>query len=95
MVNDIVQVYETKIANFVDFGDVYLSFIFNLLSNSLQIKVSSETMVTAVKLSDTVSLVKNIAKICRIVLDFDSYQNKGVPIGTDDMGKITAYFKDS
>ena len=32
---DIKQVYITKVENFVDFGDVYLSFIFNLLANSL------------------------------------------------------------
>jgi len=42
MVSDIYMVYKQKIENFVDFGDVYMSFIFNLLSNSLQIKISAE-----------------------------------------------------
>jgi hypothetical protein len=35
MIYDIVMVYTEKVENFVDFGDVYMSFIFNLLSNSL------------------------------------------------------------
>jgi hypothetical protein len=35
MVYDIYLVYKQKVENFVDFGDVYMSFIFNLLSNSL------------------------------------------------------------
>lgn len=73
MGNDIYNVYDTKVQNFVDFGDVYLSFIFNLLSNSLQIKNSAEAMVTAVKIHDTVTLMTNVAKICRIIADFDSY----------------------
>lgn len=45
---DVTSEYETKAENFVDFGDFYLSFIFNLLSNSLQIKLSTENMIEAV-----------------------------------------------
>jgi hypothetical protein len=37
----------------VDFGDFYLSFIFNLLSNSLQIKVATENVIEAVDAYDT------------------------------------------
>jgi hypothetical protein len=50
-----------------------MSFIFNLLSNSLQIKVSAETMVNATERHDTALLLKHTAIISRIVLDFDSY----------------------
>jgi hypothetical protein len=94
MIYDIYNVYKTKVEAFQDFGDVYMSFIFNLLSNSLQIKISSEAMVTAVAKRDTITLVRNIAKICRIVLDFDSYQNAGMalPNGSSTMAQINEYF---
>ena len=94
MVYDIYNVYKTKVEAFQDFGDVYMSFIFNLLSNSLQIKISSEAMVEAVAKRDTITLVRNIAKICRIVLDFDSYQNAGMalPNGSSTMAQINEYF---
>jgi len=36
--DDIYVNYETKWENFNDFGDIYLSFIFNMLQNSLNIK---------------------------------------------------------
>lgn len=71
---DIKQVYITKVENFVDFGDVYLSFIFNLLANSLQIKSSVEKMIKFNKLYDTGGEMKELGVILRIVADFDSYQ---------------------
>lgn len=74
---DLKAVYQAKAENFVDFGDVYLSFIFNLLANSLQIKTSAENMVDANDLHDTVTFVENLGKVIRIVLDFNSYQNVG------------------
>jgi hypothetical protein len=73
MTYDIYFVYKQKFENFVDFGDVYMSFIFNLLSNSLQIKNSAELMVNATSTHDTITFMRNLAKICRITLDFDSY----------------------
>jgi hypothetical protein len=51
--NDVSSEYKTKGENFVDFGDFYLSFIFNLLSISLQIKVATENMIEAVDNYDT------------------------------------------
>ena len=42
-----VNVYEAKISSFIDFGDVYLSFIFNLLANSISIKNASQNIYTA------------------------------------------------
>ena len=71
---DIKQVYITKVENFVDFGDVYLSFIFNLLANSLQIKSSVEKMIKFNKVYDTGGEMKELGVILRIVADFDSYQ---------------------
>jgi len=59
--NDIYEVYQTKADNFVDFGDVYLSFIFNLLSNSLNIKTSTENMIDAREEHDTSKFIKNLA----------------------------------
>lgn len=70
---DIKQVYVTKVENFVDFGDVYLSFIFNLLANSLQIKSSVEKMIKFNKVYDTGGEMKELGTILRIVADFDSY----------------------
>jgi len=63
----------TKVENFVDFGDVYLSFIFNLLANSLQIKSSVEKMIAFNKVYDTGAEMKELGTILRIVADFDSY----------------------
>lgn len=60
----------------MDFGDVYLSFIFNLLANSLQIKVGVENMIKATKVYDTNLMMKNLGTIMRIVTDFDSYQTQ-------------------
>lgn len=74
---DLKAVYQAKAENFVDFGDVYLSFIFNLLANSLQIKTSAENMVDANDKHDTATFVENLARVIRIVLDFNSYQNVG------------------
>ena len=59
--NDVYEVYQTKADNFVDFGDVYLSFIFNLLSNSLNIKTSTENMIDAREDHDTAKFIKNLA----------------------------------
>ena len=74
---DVRDVYAQKAENFVDFGDVYLSFIFNLLANSLQIKEATEAMIEADDQHDTVLFVENLAKLMRIMLDFDSYQTVG------------------
>jgi hypothetical protein len=70
---DVGSEYQTKAENFVDFGDVYLSFIFNLLSNSLQIKVATENVIGAVAEYDTSYTMQNLGIIARIMLDFDSY----------------------
>ena len=45
--DDISYTYKTKWENFNDFGDIYLSFIFNMLSPSLNIKMQTENMIDA------------------------------------------------
>lgn len=78
--NDVKTVYVTKAENFVDAGDIYLSLLFNLLANSLHIKNASENMIEALDLYDTEAFIYNLASICRIVADFDSYQTAGASI---------------
>lgn len=41
--------------NFLDLPDFYLSFIFNLLGNSFQIKGATESMIDASATHDTVT----------------------------------------
>lgn len=72
---DMKVTYETKIDNFVDFGDVYLSFIFNLLAKSLHIKNASENIIEANLYHDTGLLMRSVGQILRIILDFSSTQS--------------------
>jgi len=80
--DDVYDVYKTKAENFVDFGDVYLSWIFNLLSNSLNIKISTENMIEAKDDHDTVKFIKNLGQILRACFDFNSYQTVAGSIRT-------------
>ena len=54
---EIKETYQAKFANFNDFGDLYLSFIFNMLANSLNIKSQTENMVEAYDIHDTTTFV--------------------------------------
>lgn len=74
--------YATNAENFVDFGDVYLSWIFNMLTNSLNIKISTENMIEANEEHDTEAWVKNLAAILRACLYFESYQSVDASIYT-------------
>jgi len=71
--DDVMVTYETKWANFNDFGDIYLSFIFNMLQNSLNIKSQTENMIEAYELHNTVTFVQALGSVLRSILDFDSY----------------------
>lgn len=58
---------------FVDFADVYTSFLFNLLSNSLLLKNSANNV--AIYSKDPTKypeMAGEIAKIIRVIFDFDS-----------------------
>ena len=74
---DIVETYREKFDNFVDFGDIYLSFIFNMLSKSIEIKEDVESMIDAFDVHDTAKFVRGLASILRNVFDFESYQVAG------------------
>ena len=52
---DFSETYTEKKENFVDLPDLYLSFIFNLLGNSWQLKVASENMLEANNAHDMVT----------------------------------------
>jgi len=52
---DFYGAYEQKFENFADFGDIYLSFIFNMLQNSLNIKKQTENMIDSYAIHDTVT----------------------------------------
>lgn len=71
--DDISTTYLTKWAGFNDFGDIYLSFIFNMLSNSLNIKSQTENMIASYETHDTVTFVQSLGSILRSIIDFDSY----------------------
>lgn len=75
--SDFKLVYKTKYDNFVDFGDMYLSFIFNLLGNSLQIKQQTEDMIEASQRHDTVTYFQSFGSLLRMVMDFNSYKTAG------------------
>ena len=70
---DVYDAYKTKFDNFVDFGDIYLSFIFNLLAKSIEIKEDVESMIVAYADHDTELFVRGLASILRSILDFQSY----------------------
>lgn len=74
---DVYDSYKIKFDNFVDFGDIYLSFIFNLLSQSINIKQEVENMIKAYGIHDTTSFVRGLGSILKSVLDFNSYETAG------------------
>lgn len=74
---DVYDSYATKFDNFVDFGDVYLSFIFNMLANSVEIKADVELMIEAYDTHETEDFVRGLASILRAILEFESYQTAG------------------
>lgn len=70
---DIKQDYEQRFNSFQDFGDLYLSFIFNMLSNSLTIRTQTNNMITAYDTHDTYTFTQSLASILRSILVFESY----------------------
>lgn len=71
---DFMENFWEKKGNFVDLPDFYLSFIFNLLGNSFQIKSSSEAMITASQTHDTVTFYQQLGALLQIMYDFESYK---------------------
>ncbi|CDW77793.1 UNKNOWN [Stylonychia lemnae] len=58
--------------SFVDFSDVYTSFLFNLLSQSLKIRSLSTNIQTSQTSKDWVTFSKSIAQLFSIIFDFES-----------------------
>lgn len=71
---DFTDTFKEKKKNFVDLPDLYLSFIFNLLGNSFQLKTASESMLTANAQHDMVTFYQELGYILQISYDFDSYK---------------------
>lgn len=68
--------YEQKFDKFNDFGDIYLSFIFNMLQNSLSIKKQTENMISSYAKHDTVTFTRSLGSVLRSILDFNMYTSQ-------------------
>jgi hypothetical protein len=66
------KVVTTRLNTFSDFADLYTSFLFNLLSNSLQIKTITTNIQTYSNSGSYSDLYGEFAKLFRIMLDFES-----------------------
>ena len=82
---DLKGTYQTKWEAFNDFGDIYLSFIFNMLQNSLVIKSSTEDMIEAYDTHNTVTFMKALGSVLRSILDFDSYTSISGSLESESM----------
>jgi len=85
---DFRKAYEVKFEKFNDFGDIYLSFIFNMLQNSLSIKKQTEKMITSYAKHDTVTFTRSFGSVLRSILDFNMYTTQAGSL--DSSGPITA-----
>lgn len=70
---EISETYRTKWKQFNDFGDVWLSFVFNMMANSINIKSQTENMIEAYDIHDTTTFVQSLGSVLRSILDFNSY----------------------
>ena len=70
----VINVVNAKYASFVDTTDIYTSFLFNLLAQSLQIRNYSYSMETYLTSStpDYVSFVYTLASMINLVMSFSS-----------------------
>jgi hypothetical protein len=70
--SSVESVVNKRLDTFVDFSDLYTSFLFNMLSNSLQIKTIATNINTYSDAKKWPELSGEIAKLIRITLDFES-----------------------
>jgi len=75
--NNFYDVYEKKYNNFVDFGDLYLSFIFNMLGNSLQLRKKIKDMISSNERHNDVIFYQSAGNLLRMIVDFNSYKTVG------------------
>ena len=70
---EISATYATKWETFNDFGDIWLSFVFNMMANSINIKSQTENMIDAYDIHDTTTFTQSLGSVLRSILDFNSY----------------------
>jgi hypothetical protein len=68
-----VETYtEKRLSTFVDFTDVYSSFLMNLLSESLAIRTYSIKMQTYETNKEWANFIETLAKLMKAILNFES-----------------------
>jgi hypothetical protein len=72
MTSDAWSSLQTRLSQFADFSDVYTSFLFNLLSESLKVKTLAQNMQTAQTDKDWVNFYKYLATLIRTIFSFES-----------------------
>jgi hypothetical protein len=70
--NQVVEFNEEHWAEFVDINDIYTSFLFNLLEESLSIKAISEDLSEYEEAQNWVDFYSSFAKLVFYILDFES-----------------------
>jgi len=70
--NDVKEVNEEKFDEFQGIDDIYTSFLFNLLEESLQIQDTATDLSEAESNGDWVTFVSNLAELINLILDFES-----------------------
>lgn len=70
--DDFEDYTKTRMSQFKDFIDIYTSFLFNLLSQSLQLKSYADNIAKYETQGNMYSYAETLAKIIRTVLDFES-----------------------
>jgi hypothetical protein len=78
---------EEKWEEFVDINDIYTSFLFNLLEESLSIKSTAEDLSTYETSSDSnkwVNFYSELATLVYLILDFESATAAANPTAIED-----------
>lgn len=66
------KVTKSRVSSFADFADLYTSFLFNMLSQSLSIKVIADNLQTDWQAQKYPEFLGQLATLIRIMLDFES-----------------------
>ena len=77
---DFKESWLEKKNQFVDGADVYLSFMFNLLGNSWQLKIAGENLSKAQQQHDMVTFWQELGYILQLCYQFESYKTVASPL---------------
>lgn len=77
---DVEQVVRTRYDTFEDITDLYSSFLFNMLGKSLSIKTVAENIADYNDAGEFASMAEEIAKLVRLLLDFESATSESNPM---------------